>query len=268
MNQSTLFLILIFSTLVFSHSLRDRRKDNVAAIFNGLLQVNANATVNGSPYPDIFTDNVMYRVHGTVAAGDLVSAQEYLFGLTSSYFFGAYSAEYLLQNFIMEDDLASAKGILLYKFPNGTNVSNITIQGQYRFSDEPHNRSRIAEFELFAPDLELFWMAGGLNFYDRNVQLFIIQGICNVHDAYCTGPLQQYENNTECNRILQAKNFGSPNMMTGDNIPCRNLHSNLVKINPEHHCSHISENGGGKCRYWSNRELHAPLVHTEPRLIY
>jgi hypothetical protein len=52
--------------------------------------------------------------------------------------------------------------------------------------------------------------------------------------------------------------------MLSDTVVCRQLHSGLVKkVSPHHHCSHIGQTGGGKCRAYSALEIHAPLFTAE-----
>lgn len=250
-------------------SLRQRRYNAIGAIFNGLLQVNANATQNGViPYPDIFTDNVRFKTRGLLADGDLNLANEYLFGLTANVFFGASSADYVLEDFIMDGDKAFMRAVLLYKYPNGTNVANITIPGSYRFDTHPHNRSRIIEFELYPLELRKFWDALGLDITQQYWRDALKFGVCQIHDQYCTGALQQYSDFNDCFAQLSAKEFGDPGDMESDTVVCRNLHGNMVKINAAHHCPHIGPTGGGRCFHMTQSQADAPVFHTNPRLIY
>jgi hypothetical protein len=75
----------------------------------------------------------------------------------------------------------------------------------------------------------------------------LIQGICQASAALCTGNLQQYANQTNCETFLRALPVGNYDSADQDNLTCRSLHAMLVPLRPAVHCSHIGKTGGGKC---------------------
>jgi hypothetical protein len=80
------------------------------------------------------------------------------------------------------------------------------------------------------------------------VTLKIANSICDTHDNYCIGSLQQYANRTECMDFLTHKiRFGAAYELGRNTLQCRDLHQFMLPLRPSVHCPHIGPTGGGMC---------------------
>jgi len=72
--------------------------------------------------------------------------------------------------------------------------------------------------------------------------------ICQQHELYCTGSLQQYNSTQACiDFIYRQTPFGKVYEWGGDTAMCRYIHKALISYRPTVHCPHIGPSGGGMC---------------------
>ena len=80
---------------------------------------------------------------------------------------------------------------------------------------------------------------------ERQVNINII---CNVAERFCTGPLKEYRNVSDCVQFLTNNvPYGSYDRADQGNVACRIIHTSLVPLLPSIHCPHVGPTGGGKC---------------------
>ena len=73
-------------------------------------------------------------------------------------------------------------------------------------------------------------------------------GICQIHDKYCTGDNQQYKDADEClNFLTKTVRFGQDYELGRNTLLCRSVHQQMVQYRPAVHCPHIGQTGGGMC---------------------
>lgn len=76
----------------------------------------------------------------------------------------------------------------------------------------------------------------------------LANSICDTHEKYCTGSIQQYANRTACVGFLTNNiRFGAPYELGRNTLQCRDLHQFMLPFRPSVHCPHIGPTGGGMC---------------------
>ena len=94
-----------------------------------------------------------------------------------------------------------------------------------------------------------------------------IARICSVAEQFCTGPLKEYANITDCIQFLTNNvPYGSWDRGDQGSVNCRIIHTSLVPLLPEIHCPHVGPTGGGKCvdktfDYYYNRPSFLACAH-------
>lgn len=72
--------------------------------------------------------------------------------------------------------------------------------------------------------------------------------VCQQHELYCTGSLQQYNSTQECiDFIYRQTPMGKVYEWGGDSAMCRYIHKGMIPYRPGVHCPHIGPSGGGMC---------------------
>jgi hypothetical protein len=176
------------------------RYQTLHTLFTGMLQENAEAVLNGAPYPNVFVPEVRFKTLPIIANGDYQLAVEYLFGLTADVFNGAALKDYEIIDFVHACDRAYARIVLYYEDLSNTPRSKIVMEGMFRFvSNNATQKFLIKEFHLTAEMLEDFWSElGAVPSDTQYVQPAVIEEICQIHEDNCTGSLKQYDNHTHC----------------------------------------------------------------------
>jgi len=72
--------------------------------------------------------------------------------------------------------------------------------------------------------------------------------ICEAHESFCVGDLQQYKTKQDCMKFIQVERpFGDIWQGGQDTGICRYIHKAMVPLRPEVHRVHIGPTGGGFC---------------------
>jgi hypothetical protein len=95
--------------------------------------------------------------------------------------------------------------------------------------------------------------------------------ICDTHDKYCTGSLQQYANHSACmNFLTNDIRFGAAYELGRNTLQCRDLHQFMLPLRPSVHCPHIGPTGGGMCvdDFTYSQKVLEPLFTNSPMVPY
>lgn len=110
----------------------------------------------------------------------------------------------------------------------------------WRFDTE----GAVINYDAWLPNLQAFassayGLGHGYYGFPAAVQAPMISQLCQATQINCVGGNQQYANQSECESVLGAKDFGNQDEAWGDNIVCRMIHIVLTTYRPDVHCPHV-----------------------------
>jgi len=142
-----------------------------------------------------------------------------------------------------------AFAVVDYTFRNVLNnrVANMTIWQTFKFNK--YNMIIAADFTTVRY-YELMQELQTNDILAQQPQLaasLLITPLCKTAMQYCNGTLQQYANQTACERFMASIPLLDLQAVGSNNVACRFVHSVLLPTAPQIHCPHVGPTGGGAC---------------------
>ncbi|OJJ67885.1 hypothetical protein ASPBRDRAFT_58471 [Aspergillus brasiliensis CBS 101740] len=209
----------------------------------------------------IFSDNVHGRVDVTRTFTNRDLNNEYIFGLfsqpgdTHPSIFGVPIA-YNLTQFAATSNTVASTAVLTFNI----STFDLIIPGVITAWFEFNSLGQITQYDAVFRWLDWLFVqilhAAGRKFHTSNndtetrnrVADLFARTICQTEEEYCLGSNRQYASPQECYRFLTRRiRFGQPWEMGRNTLLCREVHENMVRLNPDVHCAHIGPSGGEYC---------------------
>ncbi|GLA40527.1 hypothetical protein AnigIFM63309_008361 [Aspergillus niger] len=206
----------------------------------------------------IFSDNVQGRVDVTRTFTNRDLNNEYIFGLfsqpTHPSIFGVPIA-YNITQFAATQNTVASTVVLTFNI----STFDLIIPGVITAWFEFNSVGQITQYDAVFRWLDWLFVqilqAAGRKFHTSNeaetrakVADLFARTICHTEEEYCLGRNRQYASAQDCYVFLTQKiRFGQPYEMGRNTLLCREVHDNMVRLNPDVHCAHIGPSGGDYC---------------------
>ncbi|PWY91302.1 hypothetical protein BO94DRAFT_488802, partial [Aspergillus sclerotioniger CBS 115572] len=206
----------------------------------------------------IFADNVQGRVDVTRTFSNRDLNNEYIFGLfsqpTHPGIFGVPIA-YNITQFAATQDTAASTTVITFNISTFDLIIPGVITAWFQFN----SAGQVTQYDAVFRWLDLLFtqimQAAGRKFntsdpteIESRVADLFARTICQTHEKYCIGQNRQYTSEDACYVFLtQQIRFGQPYEMGRNTLLCREVHDNMVRYNPDVHCTHIGPTGGDYC---------------------
>lgn len=158
-------------------------------------------------------------------------------------------------HFAANDYITAASTVITFTSTLLETEVPITIDTFIAWDDEGRVLQYDATFRWFNFLLDAFIAKAGERFGTSSpaetvaaLTAVLAKSICQIHDNYCTGENQQYDDNASCLQFLtEGVRFGEDYELGRNTLLCRSIHQQMVQYRPDVHCSHIGLTGGGMC---------------------